>query len=99
MSRTWAQLVTDAEAAGTLAKKSTLDNVISNTDAGALDSLTEIVTAFQAADGTINGAITSLANSAASNLAAEASRATAAESAIAADVASAKAALDALIPA
>jgi len=39
-------------------------NIISNTDAGALDSLTEIVTAFQGADSTINGAITTLANAA-----------------------------------
>lgn len=40
--------------------QSTLNNVISNTDAAALDSLTEIVAAFQAADGTLNGSLTAL---------------------------------------
>jgi len=35
----------------------TVTNIISNTDAAALDSLTEIVTAFQDADGTLTGAV------------------------------------------
>jgi hypothetical protein len=48
----------------------TVNNVISNTDAAALDSLTEIVGAFQSADSTINGAITSLSGSAAADRAA-----------------------------
>ena len=34
------------------------DNIISNTDPAALDSLTEIVTAFQAADSTLTGLVT-----------------------------------------
>ena len=41
-------------------------NVISNTDAAALDSLTEIVAAFQSADGNLNSAITTLASDATS---------------------------------
>jgi hypothetical protein len=48
-----------------------IDGVLSNIDSAALDSLSEIVTAFQAADGTLNGAITSLSTSAASALATE----------------------------
>jgi hypothetical protein len=39
-------------------------NIISNIDGAALDSLTEIVAAFEGADSTINGAITSLAGTA-----------------------------------
>ena len=50
---------------------SIVNNVISNTDATALDSLTEIVAAFQSADGDINGAITNLANAATTDLSAE----------------------------
>jgi len=42
----------------------------SNTDSAALDSLTEIVGAFQSADNTINGAITSLASTASTDRAA-----------------------------
>jgi hypothetical protein len=48
-----------------------LNNVISNVDPAALDSLTEIVAAFQAADGDLNGAITGLTATAATNLSAE----------------------------
>lgn len=40
-----------------------INNVLSNVDPAALDSLTEIVTAFQAADSSLNGAITSLSTS------------------------------------
>jgi hypothetical protein len=39
-------------------------NIISNVDGAALDSLTEIVAAFEGADSTINGAITSLSGTA-----------------------------------
>jgi trimeric autotransporter adhesin len=63
-----------------------IDNVISNTDPVALDSLGKIVTAFQASDNTLNGAITSLSNSSAAAVAAETTRATAAEAAITANV-------------
>lgn len=48
-----------------------IDNVLSNVDGAALDSLTEVVSAFQAADASLNGAITSLAASASSGLASE----------------------------
>ena len=64
-----------------------IDNVLSNVDGAALDSLTEVVTAFQGADSTLNGAISSLAASAASGLSAEVSRATAAEGVVAANLA------------
>lgn len=59
-----------------------IDNVLSNVDGAALDSLTEIVSAFQAADSNLNGAITSLASSASSDLAAETSAREAADSAL-----------------
>ena len=59
-----------------------IDAVLGNIDSGALDSLTEIVTAFQTADGTLNGAITSLSASATSAIAAEATTARAAEAAL-----------------
>ena len=64
-----------------------IDNVLSNVDGAALDSLSEVVTAFQAADSNLNGAITSLASSATSALNAEIARATAAEGVIAAGLA------------
>lgn len=48
-----------------------IEFITSNADGEALDSLSEIVTAFQQADSTINGAITSLANSAAADVDAE----------------------------
>ena len=50
-----------------------IDFITNNTDAAAIDSLTEIVAAFQSADGDINGAITNLANAATTDLSAEAS--------------------------
>ncbi len=59
-----------------------LANVISNVDPGALDSLTEIVTAFQAADSSLNGAITSLSTSLAADIDAEESARIAADSAL-----------------
>ena len=64
-----------------------IDNVLSNVTPGSLDSLTEVVSAFQAADSNLNGAITSLANSASSALTAEVNRATAAEGVISAGLA------------
>jgi hypothetical protein len=47
-------------AAGDAALQTQIDNVLSNVDGAALDSLTEIVSAFQAADSSLNGAITAL---------------------------------------
>jgi hypothetical protein len=57
-----------------------INNVLSNVDGTALNSLAEIVAAFQQADNDLNGAITTLANAASTNLDAEIARATAAES-------------------
>ena len=54
-------------------------SILSNIDPTAVDSFTEVITAFQAADSNLNGAIISLSNTASSNLATETSRATAAE--------------------
>ena len=68
--------------AAELALGTRIDNVLHNVDGVALNSLSEVVVAFQAADGTLNGAITSLASSASSALTAEVSRATAAETAL-----------------
>jgi len=48
-----------------------IDNVLSNTDATALNSLSELVTAFQAADGSLTSSISALSTSAASALATE----------------------------
>ena len=63
-----------------------IDNVLSNVTAGSLDSLTELVTAFQAADGDLQTAINDLSSGAGSNLADEEARAIAAEEAIASDL-------------
>ena len=59
-----------------------IDNVLSNVTPGTLDSLTEVVAAFEAADSNLNGAITSLANTASSDLAAETSARESADSAL-----------------
>lgn len=56
--------------------------IMSNVDGAALDSLTEIVAAFQGADSNINTAISNLASTASTNLAAEQTRAQAAEAAL-----------------
>ena len=64
-----------------------IDFVKENVDPAAIDSLTEIIDAFQTADSDLNGAITALAASASSALTAEVTRATAAETALAADLA------------
>ena len=60
-----------ARIAGDASLQSQIDNIISNIDPAALDSLTEIVSAFQAADNDFNSAISSLTESNNSNLAAE----------------------------
>jgi len=75
-----------ARIAGDADLQSQMDNVISNIDPRALDSLSEIVTAFQTADGDINNAITTLANAAGSNLSDEAARAIAAEAKLTSDL-------------
>lgn len=59
--------------------QSQIDYITSNFDTQKLDSLTEIVDAFQTADGDITTAINNLSSAAAANLALETSRATAAE--------------------
>ena len=65
---------------------SRVDAIVSNTDAAALDSLSEIVTAFQAADSDLDGAISALGTSATSALGAEVTRAQAAEAELASDI-------------
>lgn len=64
-----------------------IDNVLNNVDGVALNSLAEIVTAFQDADGTLNGAITALAGAAGADLTTEISRATTAEGVLTANLA------------
>jgi type VII secretion effector (TIGR04197 family) len=59
-----------------------VDNVLSNVDPSAIDSLTEVVAAFEAADSNLNNAISSLAGAASSGLAAETSAREAADSAL-----------------
>lgn len=65
-----AQEILDRQAADTNLQNQ-IDSVLSNVDPGALDSLTEIVTAFQAADSSLNGAITALSTSLAADILAE----------------------------
>ena len=77
--------VTRATAAET-ALGTRIDNVLSNVTPGSLDSLSEVVSAFQAADSSLNGAITSLASSPSTGLTNEVNRATAAEAALASDI-------------
>lgn len=59
-----------------------IDNILSNTTPGSLDSLVEVVQAFEQADQNLNNAITSLASSASSALQSEVTRATQAEQAL-----------------
>ena len=66
--------VTTAEA-DIVTNAAAIDNILSNTDAAALDSLTEIVAAFQAADSSLTGLISANSNA----ITAEETRATAAE--------------------
>ena len=63
-----------------------VDDVLSNVDGTALDSLTEVVTAFQAADSDLNGAISSLAGAASTNLANAVSSLEAADADLASDI-------------
>jgi len=73
-----------------------ISSILSNLDPVAVDSFTEVITAFKEADSTLNGAITTLATSASSALTIEVSRATAAElvltNALSAEASSARAA-------
>jgi hypothetical protein len=66
--------------------QSQINNVLSNLDGAALDSLTEVVSAFQAADSTLNGAITSLASSASTSLSTEQSARIAADSVLSGEI-------------
>ena len=63
-----------------------INNLLSNVDGTALNSLAEIVAAFQQADNDLNGAITNLANAASTGLDAEIARATAAEATLQSNV-------------
>lgn len=76
-----AQEILDRQAADTNLQNQ-INSVLSNVDPGALDSLTEIVTAFQAADSSLNGAITSLSTSLAADIDAEEAARIAADSAL-----------------
>ena len=80
----------DAEASyrvsGDLSLQNQIDFITSNVDAAAIDSLTEIVSAFQSADGDINGAITALADAAGANLSTEVERAESAEAVLTSDL-------------
>jgi hypothetical protein len=64
------QEIADREAADAVLQTQ-IDNVLSNVDGAALDSLTEIVAAFQASDATLNGAITALSTGLSADIAAE----------------------------
>jgi hypothetical protein len=76
----------DAEEAARIAAdaalQSQIDNVLSNVDGSALDSLTEIVSAFQAADASLNGAITALSTGLSADIDAEESARIAADAAL-----------------
>ena len=63
------------------ALSSRIDSVISNTDPAFLDSLSELVSAFESADSSLSGSISALSSSASSALGEEIARATAAEAA------------------
>jgi hypothetical protein len=63
-----------------------IDNVVSNLDPVALDSLTEVVQAFQNADGSLVDSLSSLGTSTTSAIANEASRAQAAEASLRSDL-------------
>lgn len=76
-----AQEILDRQAADTNLQNQ-INNVLSNVDGAALDSLTEIVTAFQAADASLNGAITSLSTGLSADIAAEEAARIAADSAL-----------------
>jgi hypothetical protein len=75
-----------ARIAGDQNLQSQINNIISNVDPSALDSLTEIVAAFQSADGSLENTITALGTASQSALAAEVSRATLAEQGLQSDI-------------
>lgn len=62
--------------------QSQINNVLSNVDPVALDSLTEVVAAFQAADASLNGAITSLSTGLSADIDAEEAARIAADAAL-----------------
>jgi len=62
---------TDARISADASLQTQINFIVNNTDGAALDSLSEIVAAFQSADGDLNGAITTLAGAAGSDLSAE----------------------------
>jgi len=68
--------------------QSQIDFITNNVDPAAIDSLTEVVAAFQSADGDLNSAITNLANAATTDLSAEIARAESAEAVLTADLSS-----------
>lgn len=76
-----AQEIIDRAAADALLQTQ-IDNVLSNVDGAALDSLTEIVSAFQAADSSLNGAITTLSTGLSADIDAEESARIAADTAL-----------------
>lgn len=76
-----AQEVLDRQAADT-ALQNQINSVLSNVDPAALDSLTEIVDAFQAADASLNGAITALSTGLSADILAEETARIAADSAL-----------------
>ena len=86
-----------SEVARAISAETSLDNridtvsgslsfVISNIDPAALDSLTEIVTAFQSADENLNGAITSLATALSASISTEVSRAQSVETVLSSSI-------------
>ena len=75
-----------ARIAGDLNLQNQINNVLSNIDPAALDSLTEIIAAFQEADGSLQGAISTLAGNSSGNIEAEQSRAEAAEASLQAQI-------------
>lgn len=76
-----AQEVID-RAAADASLQTQINNVLSNVDGAALDSLTEIVSAFQAADSSLNGAITALSTGLTADIDAEEAARIAADSAL-----------------
>lgn len=68
-----------ARIAGDASLQSQINNIISNVDPAALDSLTEVVSAFQNADSDLQESLAALSATASSALASEVSRAQAAE--------------------
>lgn len=71
-----------------------IDNILSNTDASTLDSLSEIVTAFQTADGDLSAAITQALGTHTSELAVETAAREAADAQIRIDFEAADEAID-----